>query len=86
MTESLRELIGDREKLKETSEFKRADEEEWTRRQLELQQQAKEVQQLRMRKRAEAERVLEMERRQKRRLEEIWATQKKEEQTMDLKE
>lgn len=86
VTESLRELIGDREKLKETSEFKRADEEEWTRRQLELQQQAKEVQQLRMRKRAEAERVLEMERRQKRRLEEIWATQKKEEQTMDLKE
>lgn len=86
VTESLRELIGDREKLKETSEFKRADEEEWTRRQLELQQQAKEVQQLRMRKRAETERVLEMERRQKRRLEEIWATQKKEEQTMDLKE
>jgi len=50
LPESLRELIGDREKLKETSEFKRADEEEWTRRQLELQQQEKEVQQLHMRK------------------------------------
>jgi len=84
--QSVRELIGDREKLKETSEFKRANEEEWTRRHLELQQQAKEVQQLRLRKRAEAERMLEMERRQKRRLEEIWETQKKEEQTMDLKE
>jgi hypothetical protein len=35
------------------------------------------VQQLRLRKRAEAERMLEMERRQKRRLEEIWETQKK---------
>eukprot|EP00253_Pinus_taeda_P022636 PITA_22636 len=85
-SESPRELIGDHEKLKETSEFKRADEEEWTCRQLELQQRAKEVQQLRMRKRVEVEPVLEMKGRQKRRLEEIWATQKKEEQTMDLKE
>lgn len=86
VTENLREVIGDREKLKETSEFRRANEEEWSRRHLELLQQAKEVQQLRMRKRAEAQRMLETERRQKQRLEEIRETQKKEEQTMDLKE
>ncbi|XP_057863403.1 uncharacterized protein LOC131071521 isoform X1 [Cryptomeria japonica] len=75
-----------REKLKETAEFRFADKEEWVNRQLELERQAKEVQQLRRRKRAEAERMLEMERRQKRRLEEIRITQKKEEQTMDQKE
>eukprot|EP00252_Welwitschia_mirabilis_P019803 TRINITY_DN4691_c0_g1_i1.p1 TRINITY_DN4691_c0_g1~~TRINITY_DN4691_c0_g1_i1.p1 ORF type:complete len:300 (-),score=83.52 TRINITY_DN4691_c0_g1_i1:174-1073(-) len=79
-------VICSREQLKETVEFQHADEEEWRNRQLELERQAKEAQLLRKRKRAEAERLMEMERRQKLRIEEIRETQKKEEQTMDLKE
>ncbi|KAH9329416.1 hypothetical protein KI387_001524, partial [Taxus chinensis] len=86
MNENVGHWICDREKLKETAEFRFANQEEWVHRKLELQRQAKEVQQLRKRRRAEAERMLEMERRQKRRLEEIRIIQKKEEQTMDLKE
>lgn len=79
-------LIGDREKLKETDEYKRAAEEEWASRQRQLQLQAEEVQRLRKRKRAEAQRLLDMEKRQKERVEEMRETQKKNVETINLKE
>lgn len=79
-------IIGDREKLKETDEYKRAAEEEWASRQRQLQLQAEEVQRLRKRKRAEAQRLLDMERRQKERVEEMRETQKKNVETINLKE
>ncbi|XP_022727334.1 uncharacterized protein LOC111283165 isoform X2 [Durio zibethinus] len=71
------DIIIDREKLKETDEYKRAAEEEWASRQRELQILAEEAQRLRKRKRAESIRLLDMERRQKQRLEEMRETQKK---------
>ncbi|XVF03142.1 hypothetical protein REPUB_Repub04eG0235400 [Reevesia pubescens] len=80
------DLIIDREKLKETDEYKRAAEEEWASRQQELQIQAKEAQRLRKRKKAESMRLLDMERRQKQRLEEMRETQKKDEENLNLKE
>ncbi|KAM7468449.1 hypothetical protein LguiB_016011 [Lonicera macranthoides] len=82
-------LINEREKLKETDEYKRAIEEEWAARQRELQIQAEEAQHLRrLRKRRKAEtiRLLDMEKRQKQRVEEIRETQKKDEENMNLKE
>ncbi|XP_077211247.1 uncharacterized protein LOC143846638 [Tasmannia lanceolata] len=80
------DLIGEREKHKKTDEFRRASEEEWASRQKQLQIQAEEVQRLRKKKKAETLRLLDMERRQKKRLEEIWESQKKDEETINLKE
>lgn len=82
-------IIDQREKLKETDEYKRALEEEWSARQIALKIQAEEAQQLRRlqkRKKAETLRLLDMERRQKQRVEEIRETQKKDEENMNLKE
>ncbi|KAK8495737.1 hypothetical protein V6N12_073067 [Hibiscus sabdariffa] len=81
-----KDMVIDREKLKETDEYKQAMEEEWASRQRELQIQAEEAQRLRKRKKAESMRVLDMERRQKQRLEEMRETQKKDEENMNLKE
>ncbi|KVI06250.1 DnaJ domain-containing protein [Cynara cardunculus var. scolymus] len=82
-------IIDQREKLKETDEYKRALEEEWSARQIALKIQAEEAQQLRRlqkRKKAETLRLLDMERRQKQRVEEIRESQKKDEENMNLKE
>ncbi|CAI9756142.1 unnamed protein product [Fraxinus pennsylvanica] len=82
-------IINEREKLKETDEYKKAVEEEWASRQRALQIQAEEAQrlrQLRKRQKAESMRLLEMERRQKQRVEEMRETQKKDEENMNLKE
>ncbi|XP_052185654.1 uncharacterized protein LOC127797122 isoform X2 [Diospyros lotus] len=73
-------IIIEREKHKETDEYKRAAEEEWASRQRELQLQAEEAQKLRrLRKREKAEsmRLLDMERRLKQRVDEMRETQKK---------
>ncbi|KAJ0094968.1 hypothetical protein Patl1_16640 [Pistacia atlantica] len=80
------DIISDREKLKETDEYKRAMEEEWAARQRQLQIQGEEAQRLRKKRRAESIRLLDMERRQKQRLEEIRETQKKDEENMNMKE
>ncbi|KAK9266760.1 hypothetical protein L1049_012648 [Liquidambar formosana] len=80
------DIINEREKLKETEEYKRAVEEEWASRQRQLQIQAEEAQRLRKRKKAESMRLLDMERRQKQRVEEMRHTQKKDEENMNLKE
>ncbi|KAG8383009.1 hypothetical protein BUALT_Bualt05G0139300 [Buddleja alternifolia] len=82
-------LINEREKLKETDEYKRAVEEEWASRQQEILIQAEEAQRLRQllkRRKAESMRLLDMERRQKQRVEEMRNTQKKDEENMNLKE
>lgn len=79
-------LVANRERLKETEEFRHAEEEEWARRQLELQRQAQEAQRQRRRRKAEAERRIEMESRQRQRLEEIRQSQQKEEQNLGYKE
>ncbi|KAL3501535.1 hypothetical protein ACH5RR_035984 [Cinchona calisaya] len=81
-------FIG-REKLKETDKFKKALEEELASRRRALQIQAEEAQKLwhlQKRKKAESMRLLDMERRQKQRVEEIRETQKKDEENMNLKE
>ncbi|KAK0573230.1 hypothetical protein LWI29_004634 [Acer saccharum] len=80
------DIINEREKLKETDEYKQAMEEEWASRQQQLKIQAEEAQRLRKKKRVESMRLLDMERRQKQRLEEIRETQKKDEENMNLKE
>lgn len=80
------DIINEREKLKETAEYKRAAEEEWAARQIQLKIQAEESQRLRKRKKAESMRLLDMERKQKQRLEEMRETQKKDEENMNLKE
>ncbi|KAL3824003.1 hypothetical protein ACJIZ3_020032 [Penstemon smallii] len=82
-------LINVRERLKETDEYKRAVEEEWASRQQALQIQAEEAQherRLHKRRKAESMRLLDMERRQKERLEEIRNTQKEDEENMNMKE
>ncbi|KAH0468668.1 hypothetical protein IEQ34_001900 [Dendrobium chrysotoxum] len=79
-------LIGERERHKETDEYRRAAEEEWASRQRQLQIQAEEAQRLRKRRKAETMRLLDMEKRQKQRLEEIRDLQKKDEETIQLKE
>ncbi|WJZ80060.1 hypothetical protein VitviT2T_000003 [Vitis vinifera] len=81
-----RDIINEREKLKETEEYKRAIEEEWTSRQRQLQLQAEEVQRLKKRRKAENTRLLDMERRQKQRVQEMRETQKKDEENMNMKE
>lgn len=79
-------VVIDRERLKETDEFRHADEEEWARRQQELQRQAQEAQREKKRRKVEAERKMEMEFRQRQRLEEIRQTHQKEEQNLGYKE
>lgn len=82
-------IIGGREKHKESDEYKRAQEEEWASRQRQLAiqaEEAKEAKRLRKRKKAEALRLLDMEKRQKQRLEEVRETQRKSEETIQLKE
>ncbi|OMO72080.1 hypothetical protein COLO4_27836 [Corchorus olitorius] len=73
-----RNVMFDREKLKETDEYKRAAQEEEASRQHVLQIQSKEAQRLRKRIKAERVRVQDLERRKKQRLEEMRETQKKE--------
>ncbi|MED6149019.1 hypothetical protein PIB30_058500 [Stylosanthes scabra] len=80
------DIINEREKLKETDEYKKAIEEEWASRQRQLQIQAEEAQRLRKRKKAETKRLLDMQRRQKERVEEVRETQKKDEEFMNKKE
>ncbi|KAF8369547.1 hypothetical protein HHK36_032430 [Tetracentron sinense] len=79
-------MIVEREKLKETDEYKRAAEEEWAYRKQQLQIQAEEAHRLRKRKREQTMRLLDMERRQKQRVEEMRQTLKKDEETINLKE
>ncbi|KAL6894105.1 hypothetical protein ACP4OV_008203 [Aristida adscensionis] len=79
-------LIGDREKHKESIEYKRAAEEEWASRQRQLQIQAEEAKKLRKRKKAEAQRLLDMEKRQKQRIQEVRESQRKNEEETRLKE
>ncbi|KAL2510069.1 uncharacterized protein Fot_33716 [Forsythia ovata] len=82
-------IINEREKLKETDEYKRATEEEWASRQQALKIQAEEAQclrQLRKRKKADSMRLQDMAKRQKQRVEEIRETQKKDVENLNLKE
>ncbi|KAL5723292.1 hypothetical protein ACHQM5_006707 [Ranunculus cassubicifolius] len=79
-------IIVDRETFKETEDYKRAAEEEWASRQHQLQLQAEEAQKLKKRKRAETQRIVDVERRQRERLEEMRETQKKNTETINMKE
>nr|GEZ40763.1 DnaJ domain-containing protein [Tanacetum cinerariifolium] len=82
-------IISEREKLKETDEYKRALEEELAERERALKIQAEEAQHMRLmlkRKKAQSLRILDMERRQKQRVDEIRESQKKDEENMNLKE
>ncbi|GFP96006.1 hypothetical protein PHJA_001744700 [Phtheirospermum japonicum] len=82
-------MINEREKLKETDEYKRAMEEEWASRQQALQIQAEEAKNLRRlqkRRKAESLRLLDVERRQEEWIEEVRSSQKKDEENMNLKE
>uniref|UniRef100_A0A1J3JLT7 J domain-containing protein n=1 Tax=Noccaea caerulescens TaxID=107243 RepID=A0A1J3JLT7_NOCCA len=80
------DVMLNREMLKETDEYKKAQEEEWESRQQQLQLQAEEAQRQRKRRKLENMRQLEVERRQKERVEEVRETQKKDEESMNLKE
>lgn len=79
-------FIGERERHKKTDQYKRVVEEEWASRQQQLQIQAEEAQKMRRRRKAERIRLLDMEKRQKQRLEEIRDLHKKDEETTQLKE
>ncbi|GER40588.1 chaperone DnaJ-domain superfamily protein [Striga asiatica] len=82
-------IISDREKLKETDEYKRAMEEEWASRKQALEVQAEEAKRLkRLQKRRvnESKRLLDVERRTKQRIEEVWNSQRKVKENMNLKE
>ncbi|KAF4398756.1 hypothetical protein G4B88_028119 [Cannabis sativa] len=81
-----RDIINEREKLKETDEYKRAIEEEWASRQRAIKIQAEEANRLRKRKKAESMLKFDIERRQKQRIEEVRETQKKDQENIDLKE
>ncbi|KAG2702545.1 hypothetical protein I3843_06G088600 [Carya illinoinensis] len=80
-----KDIINEREKLKETDEYKRAMEAEWASRQRQLQIQAEEAHRLRKKRRGER-RLLDMQRRQQQRVQEMRETQKKDEENMNLKE
>lgn len=80
------ELKGLRERMKESHEFQRADEEEWRRRNEELQRQALEARKLRERKRAEESKKLEIEAKQRQRVADVRTQLQLNESTMDLKE
>ncbi|KAI3976661.1 hypothetical protein MKX01_008519 [Papaver californicum] len=75
-----------REKFKETDEHKRAAAEEWASRKEQLQIQSQEAKRLRKRRKAEKLRLLDVERRQKKRVEEIREIMTKAEESIDLKE
>lgn len=79
-------LLGEREQHKKTEEYRRVAEEEWASRQQQLQIQAEEAQRMRRRRKAEKTRLLDMEKRQKQRLEEIRDLQKKDDEITQLKE
>ncbi|KAK1361982.1 DnaJ domain-containing protein [Heracleum sosnowskyi] len=82
-------VFFNREMYKETNEYRCSVEAELAARQRELQNQAEEAQhlkRLRKREKAEAMRLLDMERRQKLRVEEMRKTQKKDEENLHLKE
>ncbi|CAI9779284.1 unnamed protein product [Fraxinus pennsylvanica] len=82
-------IINEREKLKETDEYKRALEVEWASRQQALKIQAEEAQHLRQsrkRKKAESMRLQDMAKRQKQRVKEIRETQEKDVENLNLKE
>ncbi|XP_062111319.1 uncharacterized protein LOC133822874 [Humulus lupulus] len=81
-----RDIINEREKLKETDEYKRAIEEEWASRQRAIKNQAEEANKLRKRRKAESMLKFDIERRQKQRIEEVRETQKKDQENIDLKE
>ncbi|KAJ6350811.1 hypothetical protein OIU78_006858 [Salix suchowensis] len=83
---AVRDIINDREKLKETEEYKQATEQEWAARQRQLKIQSEEAQRLRKRRKAETLRILDMERRQKQRVEEMREAQKKDEENLNIKE
>ncbi|KAJ6817685.1 uncharacterized protein M6B38_410380 [Iris pallida] len=80
------DLISERERHKESDEYRQADEKEWAARQQQLRIQAEEVQRLKRKRKAESLRLLDMERRQKERLEEIRESEKKGKETESLKE
>ncbi|CAN7053598.1 hypothetical protein BRARA_G02847 [Brassica rapa] len=80
------DVMLNREMLKETDEYKKAQKEEWESRQRQLHLQAEEAQRQRKRRKLANTRQLEMERRQKERVEEVRETQKKEEESMNMKE
>ncbi|KAL8150239.1 hypothetical protein V2J09_020047, partial [Rumex salicifolius] len=80
------DILTDRQKIKETDVYKRAMEEESASRQQQLQIQAEEAQRLRKRKKAESMRIVDMEKRQKQRLEEMREAQKREETNSRMKE
>ncbi|CAN4122016.1 unnamed protein product [Withania somnifera] len=82
-------ITTERERMKETSEYKKALEEEMVSRQRALAVQAEEAKKLKLllkRKKAEGMRLLEMEKRQKQRVEEMREIQKKDVENMNLKE
>ncbi|MCL7034980.1 hypothetical protein MKW94_013114 [Papaver nudicaule] len=79
-------VLYGREKFKETDEHKRAAAEEWASRQEQLQIQSQEAKRLRKRRKAENLRLLDVERRQKMRVEEIREMMTKAEESIDLKE
>ncbi|XP_021756374.1 uncharacterized protein LOC110721511 [Chenopodium quinoa] len=78
-------IITDRQKIKETNEYKLAMEEELAARQQQLLIQAEEARRLRNRKKADM-RIMMNERRQKQRVEEIRQTRRKDEENLNLKE
>ncbi|XP_074274780.1 uncharacterized protein LOC141598865 [Silene latifolia] len=79
-------VFTDRQKRKETDEYKRAMEEEWASRQKQIQLQAEEAQRLRSRKRAEKLRIMANEKRQMQRLEEVRETRRKDEENLNIKD
>ncbi|XP_078178266.1 uncharacterized protein LOC144572536 [Carex rostrata] len=85
-TISVSDVVVDREKHKETAEYRHAEEAEWESRKRLLQTQAEEARRARKKRKAESLRQLEMEKRQKQRLEEIRQSQKKVEEMVNLKE
>ncbi|XP_050221853.1 uncharacterized protein LOC126672015 [Mercurialis annua] len=80
------DMIADREMLKKTDAYKRAQEEELASREKVLQIQREEAQRMRKRRKAETQRLLETERRQKQRVEEVREAQRKDEETLNLKD
>ncbi|KAJ0837751.1 putative Chaperone J-domain superfamily [Helianthus annuus] len=82
-------VVIEREKIKDTVEYKQAQEEELKARQLALKLQAEEAQQQRRlleRKKAEELRLLDIKKRQQQRVEEIRESQKQDEEIMNKKE
>ncbi|KAI3796319.1 hypothetical protein L1987_38986 [Smallanthus sonchifolius] len=82
-------VVNEREKIKDTVEYKQAQEEELSARQLALKIQAEEAQQQRRllkRKKAEKSHLLDIKKRQKKRVEEIRESQKQDEENMNKRQ